>query len=116
MLARLMGQVLMVVEAKRTARSAVEESVALLEDCQKVSLLLNKTERSQTGAYGYGYGYGYSGRYGGKYTQNYGVTADDRGDYIDEREDRLDSRMCSNGHRKSDHERGMLRHRQARLH
>ncbi len=57
-LARLMGQVVMVIEANKTPRSAVEEAVDLLEDCQKVSFLLNKTSQAQKGGYGYGYGYG----------------------------------------------------------
>ncbi len=57
-LARLMGQVVMVVEADKTPLSAIEEAVILLEECQKVSLLLNKTSHAQKSTYGYGYGYG----------------------------------------------------------
>ncbi len=57
-LARLMGQVVMVIEAGKTPRSAVDDSVKLLEECQKVSLLLNKASKAQKSTYGYGYGYG----------------------------------------------------------
>lgn len=40
-LARTMGQTILVVEADNTPRQSVEESVALLKNCQCVSLLLN---------------------------------------------------------------------------
>jgi exopolysaccharide/PEP-CTERM locus tyrosine autokinase len=50
-LARMVGQVLVVVEANRTPRDAVMRSLSMLEGCRNVNLILNK--------YGYGYGYGY---------------------------------------------------------
>jgi len=58
-LAPRVGQVVLVVEAERTPRHAVEQSVALLEQCPIVMTLLNKTVLSDA-ANGYGYGYGYS--------------------------------------------------------
>jgi len=58
-LARHMGQVVLVVEANRTPQDAVSQSVGMLEDCSNVSLLLNKTSHRDSGTYGYGYGYGY---------------------------------------------------------
>ena len=45
-LATNVGQVVLVVEANRTGRAAVTESIALLKDCKKISLLLNKVDAS----------------------------------------------------------------------
>ena len=58
-LASLMGQVVMVVEAERTPQSQVKEALALLHPHQIVGFVLNKT-RAFLGTQGYGYGYGYS--------------------------------------------------------
>jgi exopolysaccharide/PEP-CTERM locus tyrosine autokinase len=58
-LARRMGQVVLVVEANKTPQSAVEQAAAQLESCQLVSTLLNKATGSSNAGYGYGYGYGY---------------------------------------------------------
>ena len=58
-LARRMGQVVMVVEANKTPQSAVEQAAGQLEGCQMVSMLLNKASSSAGAGYGYGYGYGY---------------------------------------------------------
>ncbi|MCR9258209.1 MAG: P-loop NTPase [Pseudomonadaceae bacterium] len=58
-LARRMGQVVLVVEANKTPQSAVEQAAAQLEGCQLVSSLLNKATGSNSAGYGYGYGYGY---------------------------------------------------------
>ena len=58
-LARRMGQVVLVVEANKTPQSAVEQAAAQLEGCQLVSTLLNKATGSSSAGYGYGYGYGY---------------------------------------------------------
>ncbi|XOV81787.1 MAG: AAA family ATPase [bacterium] len=58
-LARRMGQVVLVVEANKTPQSAVEQAAAQLEGCQLVSSLLNKATGSNNAGYGYGYGYGY---------------------------------------------------------
>jgi nitrate reductase NapAB chaperone NapD len=56
-LARHMGQVVVVVEANKTPQDAVSRSVEQLEGCANVSLILNKTSQRESGAYGYGYGY-----------------------------------------------------------
>lgn len=67
-LARQMGQVLLVVEAESTAQTAVTRAAELLEGCDVVLTMLNKA----TGLGGLGYG-GYSyGGYGG-----YGAYASD---------------------------------------
>jgi protein-tyrosine kinase len=58
-LARGMGQVVMVVEANKTPQAAVEQAAAQLEGCQSVSMLLNKASASSSSGYGYGYGYGH---------------------------------------------------------
>ncbi len=70
-LAARMGQVVMVVEANKTPQSAVEQAAAQLEDCQLVSMLLNKASASSAAGYGYGYGYGY-GQSGDEPSQNSG--------------------------------------------
>lgn len=57
-LARGMGQVVMVVEANKTPQAAVEQAAGQLEGCQSVSMLLNKASASSSSGYGYGYGYG----------------------------------------------------------
>lgn len=57
-LASLMGQVVMVVEAERTPQSQVKEALALLHSHQIVGFVLNKA-RAFLGTEGYGYGYGY---------------------------------------------------------
>ncbi len=60
-LAKLVGQVVLVVEAERTMQSVVMESVDKLSSCDVVLALFNKTKRNTDGSY-YGYGYGY-GKY-----------------------------------------------------
>ena len=63
-LASLVGQVVLVVEAESTLQATVKETVSKLDNCDVVLALLNKTNRSfNFGSYGYGYGYGY-GQYG----------------------------------------------------
>lgn len=57
-LARNMGQIVVVVEANRTPQKAVADALALLDGCENVSLVLNKTTGGQSEGYGYGYGYG----------------------------------------------------------
>ena len=57
-LARHMGQVVVVVEANQTPQDAVAHSVAQLEGCANVSMILNKTSQSDSGVYGYGYSQG----------------------------------------------------------
>lgn len=66
-LASLMGQIVMVVEADRTTQSAVNHALETIESCPVVMMALNKAPRSDVGgyyAYGYGYGYGTYGAYG----------------------------------------------------
>lgn len=67
-LANLVGQVVMVVEAEKTRRAQVQEALSMLHPDMIVGFVLNKS-RSRAGTsyynpyyYGYGYGYGDSGR------------------------------------------------------
>ncbi len=60
-LARLAGQVVVVVEADRTPQANVTEALALLDGCEGVSLVLNKVTRRASDAHAYGYGYGAGG-------------------------------------------------------
>ena len=58
-LARLVGQVVLVIEAEKTMQNVVMESVANLATCDVVLALFNKTKRNMDiNYYGYGYGYG----------------------------------------------------------
>jgi protein-tyrosine kinase len=57
-LAARVGQVVLVVEASQTQRSAVEQAFAAVEQCPIVMSVLNKATSSPKGT-GYGYGYGY---------------------------------------------------------
>lgn len=57
-LAGLMGQVVMVVEAGKTKREELKEALALLNPDQYVGLVLNKSDRPFGADYYYGYGYG----------------------------------------------------------
>ena len=58
MLANLVGQIVIVVEAEKTPRHLVEEAVSLLDGPQYVGLVLNKSNQRETGDYGYYYGSG----------------------------------------------------------
>lgn len=53
-LASLMGQVVMVVAADSTSQKAVSEALATIERCEVVLMMLNKSVRTNVGAY-YGY-------------------------------------------------------------
>ncbi|WP_298834522.1 XrtA-associated tyrosine autokinase [uncultured Piscinibacter sp.] len=53
-LATLMGQVILVVEASNTTQKTVEQALATVEQCPNVLPLLNKIGRSEVGSY-YGY-------------------------------------------------------------
>lgn len=65
-LSKLVGQVVLVVEAERTLQSMVMASVDKLAACDVVLAVFNKSKRSLVDAYyGYGYGYGY-GQYASK--------------------------------------------------
>lgn len=57
-LAKLVGQVVLVVEAEKTLQSMVMESVSKLSGCDVVLLVFNKTMISLSDGYYYGYGYG----------------------------------------------------------
>ncbi|MCX7098124.1 MAG: XrtA-associated tyrosine autokinase [Methylococcales bacterium] len=61
-LAKLVGQVVLVVEAEKTLQSVVMESVEKLSACDVVLAVFNKSNVIVDGNY-YGYGYGY-GQYG----------------------------------------------------
>jgi protein-tyrosine kinase len=57
-----MGQIVMVIEAAKTAQEAVKEALAQIDKCEVVGLLLNKGTGGlgddQYGYASYGYGYG----------------------------------------------------------
>ena len=67
-LASLMGQVVMVVEAEKTPQAHVKEALALLDPKMIIGFVLNKTRSPFSsdyyGYYGYDYGYGYGHGYG----------------------------------------------------
>lgn len=54
-LASLMGQIVMVVEADRTTQVTVDHALETIENCPIVMMMLNKAPRSEVGGY-YGYG------------------------------------------------------------
>jgi protein-tyrosine kinase len=58
-LASRMGQVVVVVEAERTAHGAVESALATIEGCPVVMTMLNKAPESMVGSYYGYYGYGH---------------------------------------------------------
>jgi protein-tyrosine kinase len=58
-LAGLMGQIALVVEAGVTPQGAVEEALSTIEACPVVGVILNKADERRAGGYGYGYGYGH---------------------------------------------------------
>lgn len=63
-LAKLVGQVVLVIEAEKTMQSVVMESVGKLASCDVVLAVFNKTKRNMdAGYYGYGYGYGQYAHY-----------------------------------------------------
>ncbi|MFT3804579.1 MAG: XrtA-associated tyrosine autokinase [Burkholderiaceae bacterium] len=61
-LAQHMGQIVLVVEAGRTSRQAVDDALSTIQSCEVINLLLNKAhgfgKTPGYGQYGYGYGYG----------------------------------------------------------
>ena len=58
-LAKLVGQVVLVIEAEQTLQNVVMESVEKLASCDVVLAVFNKTKRNMDiNYYGYGYGYG----------------------------------------------------------
>ncbi|SMF94730.1 exopolysaccharide/PEP-CTERM locus tyrosine autokinase [Methylomagnum ishizawai] len=67
-LARLVGQIVLVIEADSTPQYVVQESIAKLEGCDVVGCVLNKTKKGfgfnyYGYFYGYGYGYGFYGQH-----------------------------------------------------
>ncbi|RPH46471.1 MAG: chromosome partitioning ATPase [Burkholderiales bacterium] len=58
-LAGLMGQIALVVEAGVTPQGAVEEALSTIEACPVIGVILNKADERRAGGYGYGYGYGH---------------------------------------------------------
>jgi receptor protein-tyrosine kinase len=65
-LAPVVGQVLLVVQAEITQRSEVEAALDMLDACPTLQLVLNQSRVSSPGsfgAYGYAYGYKYKGAY-----------------------------------------------------
>jgi receptor protein-tyrosine kinase len=61
-LAKHMGQIVVVVEADRTTHGALRDALETVRGCPVVATLLNKATRSDLGTYAsayYGYGYGY---------------------------------------------------------
>ena len=65
-LASLVGQIVVVVEESRTSHPVLKEALSMLENCEVVGLVLNKSRRpggaDYYGGYGYGYGYGYGAK------------------------------------------------------
>jgi protein-tyrosine kinase len=65
-LATLVGQIVVVVEESRTSHPVLKEALGMLESCEVVGLVLNKSRRpggaDYYGGYGYGYGYGYGAK------------------------------------------------------
>ncbi len=57
-LASLMGQIVLVIEAEKTTQKRVAEALALLDQDKPVAMLLNKSRTSERPGYYYGY-YGY---------------------------------------------------------
>jgi receptor protein-tyrosine kinase len=62
-LARMVGHVIVLVEADQTPRASLEDAMHQLKGCHSVSMILNKARRraSDHVTYGYGYGYGNQG-------------------------------------------------------
>lgn len=60
-LARMVGHVVVLVEADKTPQSSVADALHQLKGIDSVSMILNKARRRSSDhvAYGYGYGYGY---------------------------------------------------------
>jgi hypothetical protein len=62
-LARMVGHVVVLVEADKTPQSSVADALHQLKGIESVSMILNKARRRSSDhvAYGYGYGYGSQG-------------------------------------------------------
>jgi receptor protein-tyrosine kinase len=69
-LASLVGQIVMVVEASHTQQSQVQEALALIDPNQIVGFVLNKMRSVLSlDNYSYSYGYGYGYQYGERHNQ-----------------------------------------------
>ncbi|MCW9024272.1 MAG: XrtA-associated tyrosine autokinase [Gammaproteobacteria bacterium] len=62
-LAQLMGQIIVIVEAEKTPKSAVKEAISLLDEDKAIGVVLNKTKKLSSKSY-YGSYYGSYGSYG----------------------------------------------------
>lgn len=72
-LARYMGQIVLVVEAARTPQAALSEAISTIEGAAEVvGLILNKSSGAHTGGYGY---YGYGTAYGHGHERSLPATA-----------------------------------------
>ena len=62
-LARMVGHVVVLVEADQTPQASVADALHQLKGCESISMVLNKVRRrsSDHAIYGYGYGYGSQG-------------------------------------------------------
>jgi receptor protein-tyrosine kinase len=69
-LARQVGQIVVVVEAEKTAETAVKESLRLLKGLPVAGLLLNKAREHVWARYSYGYRYGYGYGYRSQPNEN----------------------------------------------
>lgn len=56
-LASRMGQIVVVVQAERTAQADVRQALETIEGCPQRMVLLNQVRRDARDGYGYGYGY-----------------------------------------------------------
>ena len=63
-LATHMGQIVVVVQAGRTAQSDVMHALSTIESCPVRMMMLNKARTDGPAGYGYGYGHGYGFGYG----------------------------------------------------
>lgn len=54
-LAGLVGQILMVVEAERTPQTVMQEAISFLDSSKAIGLVLNKSRQKARGIYSYGY-------------------------------------------------------------
>jgi protein-tyrosine kinase len=60
-LARMVGHVVVLVEADKTAQSTVGDALHQLKGCESINLILNKARRRASDHVAYGYGYGTQG-------------------------------------------------------
>ena len=73
-LARMVGHVVVLVEADKTPQASVAEALHQLKGCDSVSMVLNKARRRSSDHIAYGYGYGSSREFGLMYKDFFGLT------------------------------------------